>query len=217
MNWKAIIFDMDGVVIDSERLYDIADAEFFQAHGKVFDKDRIVPLVAGKSLIDSTAMLKDMYGFEGEVSVLTDVRRKLIQRVYGEALTFMKGFPKFHQEALGHGMATGIATASDDTLLALADRILGLSEIFGADRIFKISDVGNKSKPDPAIFLYAAERLGFKPAECVVIEDAPNGVAAAKNAGMYCIALTTTRPREELGMADVVLDSYQDIKNHLLL
>ncbi|OHA02643.1 MAG: hypothetical protein A3J58_02845 [Candidatus Sungbacteria bacterium RIFCSPHIGHO2_02_FULL_52_23] len=217
MNWKAIIFDMDGVVIDSERLYDIADAEFFQAHGKVFEKDRIVPLIAGKSLMDSTAIVKEMYNFEGDVSVLTGERRKLVHSIYGKALTFIKGFSEFHHEAIRHGITTCIATASDDTLLALADRRLGLSEIFGAGRIFKISDVGNKSKPDPAIFLYAAERLGFKPAECVVIEDAPNGVAAAKNAGMYCIALTTTRPREELGMADVVLDSYQDIKNHLLL
>lgn len=217
MNWKVIIFDMDGVVIDSEQLYDLADAKFFQRHDKMFEKDQIVPLIAGKSLIDSTAIIKDMYGFNGDVSALTDERRKLVQQIYGEALTFIKGFSEFHQEVLGQGVATCIATASDDTLLALADRALGLSEIFGSERVFKISDVGNKSKPDPAIFLYAAERLGYKPDECIVIEDSPHGVAAAKNAGMYCVALTTTRPREELCMADVILDSYKDIKNHLLL
>lgn len=215
--WKAIIFDMDGVVVDSERLYDIADSEFLGRRGIPFDKDRIVPLLAGKSLIDSSTLLKDMFALEGHASALATERRELIQSIYGQSLSFVDGFRDFHENLLPHGVKTCIATASDDTLLALADRKLGLSEIFGAERIFKISDVGNKSKPDPAIFLYAAERLGYKPGECVVIEDSPHGVAAAKNASMYCVALTTTRPREELGMADVVLDSYQDIKNHLLL
>lgn len=208
---------MDGVVVDSERLYDITAAEFCRRHAVIFDKDKIVPLVAGKSLTDSTLLFRQIFGFEGDVRALVDERRKLLQEAYASALLFVDGFPDFHERVLQRDMKTCIATSSDDQLVALADRKLGLSEIFGAERIFKISDVGNKSKPDPAIFLYAADRLGFQPKECVVIEDSPHGVAAAKNAGMYCVALTTTRPREELGRADVVLDSYQDIKNHLLL
>ena len=115
------------------------------------------------------------------------------------------------------GIETCIATASDDRLILLADEKLGLSKIFGAGKIFKISDVGNTSKPDPAIFLYSAARMNRAPEECMVIEDAPHGVAAAKNAGMYCVALTTTRPREELTRADIVVDSYGDIEKHLSL
>lgn len=217
MHWKAIIFDMDGVVVDSERLYDIADSEFLGRRGIPFDKDRIVPLLAGKSMIDSSALLKEMFVLEGNVFALAAERRELIQRIYGASLSFVDGFRDFHENLLPHGVKTCIATASDDILLALADRKLGLSEIFGAERIFKISDVGNKSKPDPSIFLYAAERLSTMPQECIVIEDSPHGVAAAKNAGTYCIALTTTRPRVELGRANIVLDSYQEIKDHLSL
>ena len=217
MNWKAIIFDMDGVVIDSERLYDLADAEFFRRRNTIFEKDRIVPLVAGKSLTDSTTMMKDMYGFAGDISVLVNERRQLVQQVYGEKLGFIEGFSEFHQRIIGRGIVTCIATSSDDTLITIADKKLGLSEIFGVTNIFKISDVGDKSKPDPAIFLYAADRLGFRPVECIVIEDSPHGVAAAKNANMYCIALTTTRPRTELDGADIILDSYQDINDHLFL
>lgn len=217
MHVKVIIFDMDGVVVDSERLYDVADAEFFRRRHTVFEKDRIVPLVAGKSLMDSTAMIKDMYGFSGEVSALMDERRILIRESYGTAPAFIKDFPTFYQQVVGRGFATCIATASDDTLLALVDERLGLTRMFGEGRIFKISDVGNKSKPDPAIFLYAAAQMGAAPEECIVIEDAPHGVTAAKNAGMYCIALTTTRPREELGKADVIADSYEDIHKHLFL
>lgn len=206
---------MDGVVLDSERLYDIADEEFFRRRNALFEKDRIVPLIAGKSLMDSTAMIKEIYGFDGDVFALTDERRQLVRQTYGEALAFIEGFPEFHRRAIGRGIATCIATASDDTLIALADQKLGLSKIFGDGSIFKISDVGNKSKPDPAIFLYAAEKLGVAPEECIVIEDAPHGVAAAKNAGMYCIALTTTRPRGELMKADTIADSYADIARHL--
>lgn len=217
MNWKTIIFDMDGVVLDSERLYDIADTEFFRRRDTLFEKDRIVPLIAGKSLMDSTAMIKEMYGFDGDIFALTDERRRLVRQSYGDALEFIEGFPEFHHRVIGRGIATCIATASDDTLIALADQKLGLSKIFGEGKIFKISDVGNKSKPDPAIFLYAAEKLGVAPEECMVIEDAPHGVAAAKNAGMYCVALTTTRPREELARADAIFDSYHDINNYLSL
>ena len=216
MKKTTVIFDMDGVVIDSERLYDIADAEFLMRRGVAFDKDKIVPLIAGKSLIESTAMLQALYGFDGDVGALRDERRNFVEELYRGSLKFIDGFAEFHDGLLRQGIATCVATASDDKLIALVDQKLGLSKIFGEKKIFKISDVGDKSKPDPAIFLYAAAQMKVLPAECIVIEDAPHGVAAAKNAGMYCVALTTTRPREELTRADVIVDSYVDINSLML-
>ena len=217
MNWKGIIFDMDGVVIDSERLYDIADTEFLRRRNSSFEKDKIVPLLAGKSLMDSTRILQGIYGFEGDVALLRDERRKILERTFLAELSFVDGFLEFHARLIRQGIPTCIATSSDDKLIALVDEKLGLSGIFNAKNIFKISDVGNKSKPDPAIFLHAAEKLQIAPRDCIVIEDAPYGVLAAKNAGMYCIALTTTRPREELTKADTIADSYSDIEKYLSL
>ena len=86
-------------------------------------------------------------------------------------------------------------------------RSLGLEGVF--ETVIAEEDAP-KGKPDPQGFLVAAERLGVKPEECVVIEDAPGGVEAAKRAGMRCIGLTTSRPREALAEADVVVDSLEE-------
>jgi sugar-phosphatase len=67
-----------------------------------------------------------------------------------------------------------------------------------------------RGKPDPQAFLLAAEKLGVQPAECVVIEDAPEGIAAGKAGGMRCIGVTTTRPAERLQEADLVVESLED-------
>jgi beta-phosphoglucomutase-like phosphatase (HAD superfamily) len=72
--------------------------------------------------------------------------------------------------------------------------------------------VGHRSKPNPDIFLHAASRLDAKPENCLVIEDAPHGVEAAKRAGMKCIALTTTYDRQILCNADLVVDSFAQIE-----
>ncbi|MCB0206765.1 MAG: HAD family hydrolase, partial [Anaerolineae bacterium] len=69
-----------------------------------------------------------------------------------------------------------------------------------------VSGTGLPSKPDPAVFLRAAERIGVAPSQCVVMEDALAGVGAAKNAGMRCIAVTTTNPAEALQAADIVVE-----------
>jgi HAD superfamily hydrolase (TIGR01509 family) len=68
------------------------------------------------------------------------------------------------------------------------------------------------SKPDPAVFLEAARQLALPPKKCVVIEDAIPGVNAAHRAGMKCIAITTTNPRQDLSEADIILDNLEDLK-----
>ncbi len=92
---------------------------------------------------------------------------------------------------------------------------MNLKCLFG-ENIFFISDVGGKGKPEPDIFLYAAKRLQSLVEECVVIEDAPLGIAAAKRAGMMCIALTTTYERAKLLEADVVVDDFAQIEEERL-
>ncbi|HYV33427.1 MAG TPA: HAD family phosphatase, partial [Candidatus Limnocylindria bacterium] len=100
--------------------------------------------------------------------------------------------------------------------LTLIDSRLHIFEAFN-NQIFTISQVGNKSKPDPAVFLFAAEKMQSKPAECFVIEDAPRGIEAAKNAGMFCIALTTTFTKDRLTQADIIVDSFKELKLNTIL
>ena len=207
---KAIIFDMDGVGINSEPLYDLADVDFLRRKGITYNRESIANTLLGKSLRDTTQILKDIHSITGTTQNLMEERLDLIEGLYQSSLSYITGFLEIHQYLIERSIKTCIATASHNRLLDVADKKLGLSNIFG-QYIFKISDVGDKSKPDPAIFLYAAEKLETKPEECCVIEDSPNGIMAAKNAGMYCIGITTSRTSKDLGLADVVVSSHNEI------
>jgi len=94
--------------------------------------------------------------------------------------------------------------------LEIADQRLRLSELFNGN-VFSVAEIGYVSKPNPDIFLYAARKLNSQPEHCLVIEDSPHGIEAAKRAGMRCIALTTTYTRDKLAQADLVVDSYSQI------
>ncbi|MBI4225106.1 MAG: HAD family phosphatase [Candidatus Sungbacteria bacterium] len=207
---KVAIFDLDGVIINSEAIFDIADTEFFYRRGIHYKREEVISIVIGKGLRESTAILKKIYTLKESIEGLLEERRKILAEAYATRIDFMGGFKKFHTALIEKNIRTCIATASDNELLAIVDRKLGLSEIFRG-KIFTIADVQHKSKPDPAIFLYAAHRVGAVPDECVVIEDSPNGILAAKNADMLCIALTTTHARDKLNLADVIVDTFHEI------
>jgi beta-phosphoglucomutase-like phosphatase (HAD superfamily) len=80
------------------------------------------------------------------------------------------------------------------------------------DHIYFIEDVGNKSKPEPDVFLHAAARLGIKPHNCLVIEDAPHGIEAANRANMVSIGIVTTFTKEHLKHADFTGDDFDEIR-----
>lgn len=208
--FNTVIFDMDGVIIDSERLYDIADAEVLRRRNIEFNRENFVSRAMGKSFVESTRLFMEVFGVSGELESVMNERRTVLLETYASDLTFIDGFLGFYKELTRNGTLSCVATACEDKTLYAVDQKLGLTQLFGKN-IYKLSDVGNKSKPDPAIFLYAAERMGSAPNRCAVIEDSPNGVLAGKNAGMYCIGLTSTHKKAELMDADMIVDSFQEI------
>lgn len=208
---KVAIFDLDGVIINSEAIFDIADTEFFYRRGIHYKREEVISIVMGKGFRESTAILKEIYTLGENIEKLVEERRKILAEAYETWIDFTANFKEFHTALIEQNIRTCIATASDNELLAIVDRKLGLSEIFKG-KIFTIADVQHKSKPDPAVFLYAASHVSAVPDECVVIEDSPNGILAAKNAGMLCIALTTTHTRDKLNLADVVVDTFHEIQ-----
>jgi beta-phosphoglucomutase-like phosphatase (HAD superfamily) len=97
-----------------------------------------------------------------------------------------------------------------EELFAVADRRLGISRFF-AGRVYFPTHVGGRAKPAPDIFLYAAAQLGAPPARCLVLEDSPRGIAAARRAGMKVIGLATTHDRAMLAGADRVVSAFAEI------
>ncbi len=204
-----IIFDGEGVVVDTETIWDQGQAEFLRRYGQVYDRDRIKPLLTGRSVAEGVRIMQHEYGFSGDVESQARERVAIVRQLFRDETGFIAGFREFF-EGVRNRYQTCIATAMDPELVQLVDQRLGLSALFGG-RIFTLADVGQRAKPNPDLFLYAAARLATAPEHCVVIEDAPHGLEAAKRAGMRSIALTTTYNRSLLAAADLVVDSYAAI------
>lgn len=204
-----IIFDADGVVIDSERIWDEAQTEFSRRLGIPYERAKLKPLLAGRNQTEAVEILKAEYGITGNTQSLVAERTELVKRGFQNGVEFMSGFREFFQSVRSH-YQTCIATSMPEELLAIVDGRLGLSGLFGG-QVFSLIAVGYRSKPNPDIFLHAAKQLDAEPANCLVIEDAPHGVEAARRAGMKCIGLATTFDRQTLSRADCVVKSFAEI------
>ena len=205
----AIIFDADGVVIDSEGRWDRAQEKFARGHGLPYERQKLKALLAGRSQAEAVAILKAEYGIAGDTESLANERMELVKREFERGVEFVPGFREFFHR-IQADYKTCIATSMPEELLAIVDARLGLSRLFGR-KIFSLTAVGYRSKPNPDIFLHAASQLGAEPVNCLVIEDAPNGIEAAHRAGMKCVGLTTTFDRETLSRASLVVDAFKDI------
>jgi beta-phosphoglucomutase len=207
---EAILFDCDGVVLDSETVWDRCETEFLRRRGVVFDLARTKPLITGLGQRAGVLLLQEQYGIAGDPDALVAERLEIIRGLFEREVRFTPGFPEFFEAKVRGRYATCIATSMPEELFAVADRKLGISRFFG-DRVYFPSHVGGRAKPAPDIFLYAAAQLGAPPERCLVIEDSPRGLEAARRAGMASIGLATTHGAEMLGEADRVVASLAEI------
>jgi beta-phosphoglucomutase len=205
----AVIFDAEGVVVDTEPIWDRAQEEFLGRRGLRYDREKTKHLLSGKSQAEAIEILKAECGLTGDVPSLIEERLELVRRRLEEAVEFVPGFCAFFK-GIQASRRTAVATAMPGDLLAVVDARLGLSKLFSG-HVYSLAVLGLRSKPNPDIFLHAAGRLGVRPEDCVVIEDAPHGVEAARRAGMKCIALATTYDRSLLSRADAVVDSFAQL------
>jgi len=206
-----IIFDSEGIVIDTESIWDKSQEEFLKRRGCTYNREKIKPLLTGRTVAEGVEVLKHEYGFTGDTDQLAKERTDIVRDLFSHEVNYIDGFLEFYNSVVSQGYKTCIATAMDKELVDLIDQRLGLKELFHG-QIYTPTDVENKSKPNPDLFLYAAKKLGSLPKQCLVIEDSPLGISAAINAKMRCIAITTTYPRSLLTEADVIVNSYSEIE-----
>lgn len=205
-----IIFDCEGVIIDSESVWDHGQSEFLRRRGKVYDRALTKHLLTGRNLAEGVRIMQEQYGFGGDPEELAKERIEIVKELFATEVQFIPGFPEFF-ETVRKDYRTCIATAMTRELLTLVDQRLGFSTLFDG-HVYTLADVGFRSKPDPALFLYAAEKLGSRPETCLVIEDAPHGIEAARRAGMASIGLATTYEPDKLAGADLVVESFSEIQ-----
>ena len=206
---KAIIFDLEGVVVDSEKHWDTCAIIFLGRHGFKYEREPQKPLLMGKTLEEGVMIWKKTIGLRGNTKKLAQERRDIIRDLYYDT-NFTPGFMSFFKKVNGK-FKVGVGTSIERPFLKIVDEKLGVSKLFN-NQVYSIEDIGFISKPNPDIFLHVASKLKVKPQECVVFEDSPNGVEGAKRAGMMCVAITTTTDPKKLSRADLIIDSFSDKK-----
>lgn len=194
-----VIFDMDGVLLDSEPFICKAACMMFAERGLAVKPEDFIPFVgAGENRYLGGVAAR--YGFPIEID---DVKRRTYE-IYLEIikgqLRPLPGVHAFLEECRKAGRKMALATSADLIKAQGNMREIGLP-LSTFDAVVNGLDVVHK-KPDPEIFLTAAARLGLAPSDCLVVEDAINGVQAAKAAGSRCLGLTTSFSREQLVGAD---------------
>jgi HAD superfamily hydrolase (TIGR01509 family) len=210
--FAAIIFDMDGVIVDSEPLHERAFLEVFAEMGYGDTHGINFADYYGRSdkalWLDFIAKHHPPQPFE---ELLAWKQRRLVELVVAEKPIF-EGLPEL-VEKLAPRYKLGVASGSPHAVIDEVLRLENLRRFFPV--VVSVTDVG-KGKPAPDVFLRTAELLGVAPKDCCVIEDAAVGIEAALAAGMGVVAITNTLPTEKLMRASRVVKHYSEIEALLL-
>lgn len=178
-----LIFDCDGVLVDSEPLACQVDADVLHTLGLPYTAEDIARQFVGKSMRDMIARIEADHGRPLPQDFADQVNRALFARFE----TDLKPITGVRDAILSLPYPRCVASSSVPERIALSLRVTGLADLF--ENVFSATQVA-RGKPAPDLFLLAAERMGAKPEECVVIEDSPAGIQGAIAAGMRVIGFT---------------------------
>jgi beta-phosphoglucomutase len=206
---KALLFDLDGTLIDSMPHHQNAWVEWHARRGVVMDPGLFFAGTAGRS---NAELLADMFPAHSaeEHAVMADDKEAIYRELAGRSLSLIAGAREFVEAARAAGCKLAVCTASTLPNMALAFERHGIDG--WVDTITSPAD-GLRGKPHPDIFLEAARRLDVAPADCVVFEDAPLGVEGARRAGMKAVALTTTLPADAFEAYDNLIAVAPDFRS----
>lgn len=192
---KAILFDMDGVIFDTERVYLKEWKQVFSHYGYEM-KDEVYISVMGTGRKNVKKVFKERYGDDLPIEDMYIYKDKLLsEAVDNNEIPLKDGAIDILNYLKAEGYKTALATSAKRDRLEIQLKLADIKDKF--DSIVCIDDVG-KGKPNPDIFLLAAKNIGVEPAECMVIEDSEAGIMAAFNAGMIPIHVKDLKEVSEI-------------------
>ena len=197
----AFLFDMDGTMVDSMPWHGRSWVAFAHEVGVPPPDMGFFRRTTGLTGVE---VMREFFGERPAAELRARVERKeaIYRELFGPAFREVRGFGAFADAARGAGVKVACATAGDADNIAFVLDHLGRRGFF--DAVVGAHDV-LRGKPHPDLFLLAAQRMGVDPAQCLVFEDAPHGIEAARRAGMRAVAIATTLPPDELGAPDHVV------------
>lgn len=188
---KGIIFDMDGTIIDTNIVWEKALHHMLKnrhIHVSNYEEHEVFTRMIGYELTQSIELLRETFDIQASSLEMAQETVRIARQLLVTEARFIEGFLDFHKKVREAGIPTSIATNCDPDSLADLTMHLEFPQYFGQN-IYCIAHVENQAKPNPALFLHAADRIGAQPEKCVVFEDSEAGFKAAQRAGIACVGV----------------------------
>lgn len=205
---KAVIFDMDGVISDTQEMHSKAWSKVLEKYGIQLSSDEISLRFAGMSAKEAFTELLSEYNLEQFIDDAVSEKSAFLRKMFDHKIKPIKGVKVLINRLMKDGRDMAVATGSGH---GSANRVLGALELKEIFPIVVTADDVKATKPSPDVFLMAAEKLERDPKECIVIEDSRNGMMAAHLAGMKCIGLVKNREDTSTYPADKLIESYAEL------
>lgn len=204
---RAFIFDMDGTIVDNMSFHTDSWIAFFKRRGQDIDAEEFFRTTAGRQGKEIIRAHMGEHLLDHEVLELNLEKESVYREMYEPHRKTVTGFDDLIEQAKLRDVALAVATAAPNANIEFTLDGLDLRRHFNT--VVGAADVA-RGKPHPDVFLLAAERCGVAPEDCIVFEDAPLGVEAARRAGMRCVVLTTTLPAGAFAEFDNVIHIASD-------
>lgn len=210
---KGILFDMDGVLVDSEEYICQAAIIMFNEHGIKAKPEDFLPFI-GTGENRYIGGVAEKYNFPIDIDRDKARTYAIYEEISKDNLSPLPGIHDFIKRCRSMNLKLAVATSADKVKMMINLKAIHLSEK-DFDVLINGLDVKYK-KPHPEIYFKASRYLGLNPSECLVIEDAPNGIIAGKSAGAKCLALTTSFAKENFENADWICSTLADVPEQAL-
>ncbi|MEO8581746.1 MAG: HAD family phosphatase [Patescibacteria group bacterium] len=206
--FKAVVFDMNGVIVDDERIHQESWRQLCQKYGFHLTEDDFKHKVFGRTEADTFTYLFHKQLSRIELQQYSSERVKIAISIFKPKLALTEGLLQFLQELQAKNIPLAIATSARKPYTDFILDGLNVREFF--KQIVTAEEI-SKGKPDPEIYLLAAKRISIDPKDCVAFEDSLSGIKSAQAAGMKVVGITTTHTVKELDIANKIIKSFKNI------